>query len=488
MKGKITIVGLGAGDLNQLSLGLYKKLKNAKHLFIRTADHPVVHELATEGLTYTSFDPFYESEGAFENVYEKIAEHLLKEAAVLNEIIYAVPGHPLVAEKTVQLLIEEGEKGTVDVEIEGGQSFLDPLFASLRIDPIEGMTFVDALEMDVERLSFQTHLIICQVYDAFVASEVKLSLLDHLPYDYEIYVVTAAGSSEESIHRIPLVELDQSVEVNNLTSVYVPPVKDVTVLNHTFPQVRDIIRTLRGPDGCPWDKKQTHESLRKYLIEEAYEVLEAIEEEDDDHLAEELGDLLLQILLHAQIAEDEGYFNIYDVIRHLTDKMIRRHPHVFGDEKVQNAEDVKTNWEAIKKQEKVAHSPESLLADINESLPPLLKSLEMQKKAAKIGFDWENEEEVWDKIREEWQECRQELVSGDHQALEAEFGDLLFSVVNAARWRKIDPFLALERTNRKFVRRFNYIEAQANAEQVAITDFSTEKMNKLWLKCKNIFE
>lgn len=488
MNGKITIVGLGAGDLDQLTIGLNKKIKEAHHLFLRTADHPVVKGLELEGVRYTAFDDLYEAEDAFENVYENIVARLIKKAESLREIIYAVPGHPLVAEKTVQLLLEEADKGTVDVDIAGGQSFLDPLFSSLKIDPIEGLTFVDAMDMDAESLSFQRHLVICQVYDAFVASEVKLSLLEHLPYDYEIYVVTAAGSEQEVIAKIPLVELDQTVEVNNLTSVYVPPVKDEALLNHTFSRVRDIIRMLRGPEGCPWDKKQTHETLRKYLIEEAYEVIEAIEEQDDDHLAEELGDVLLQILLHAQIAEDEGYFNIYDVIRHLSEKMIRRHPHVFGDISVENAEQVKSNWQDIKAREKGAGTTGSVLENINQSLPPLQKALEIQKKAAKVGFDWENEEQVWDKIREEWQECRQELVSGVSDKLEAEFGDLLFSVVNAARWRGIDPFLALERTNRKFVRRFNYIETRASAEQTGIANFSTEKMNKIWLESKNIFE
>ncbi len=487
MAGKITIAGLGAGDLNQLPVGIYKQLKNVKKLFLRTADHPVVADLEKEGISYTSFDKIYMSQDAFETVYEQIAERLISEAEG-EDILYGVPGHPMVAEKTVQLLLEEAEKGALSIELLGGQSFLDPLFTSLRIDPIEGLTFVDALEMKVEELSFRQHLVICQVYDAFVASEVKLSLLEHLPFDYEITVVTAAGTSQEELSRIPLYELDQSVKVNNLTSVYVPPVKNETLLVHTFSKVRDIIRTLRGPEGCPWDKKQTHESLRGYLIEEAYEVIEAIAEENDDHLAEELGDVLLQVLLHAQIAEDEGYFNIYDVIKSLSEKMIRRHPHVFGDEKVADTDEVLANWQEIKAQEKGNKAHDSRLGNINQSLPPLLKALELQKKAAEAGFDWENKEQVWDKMFEEWQECKEAMALGAQEKAEGEFGDLFFSVVNAARWEEIDPFLALERTNRKFFHRFNYIEAKAQEAGVDFTSLSAEKMNHFWVESKKVYE
>lgn len=487
MSGKISIAGLGAGDLNQLPYGIYKQITNAQKLFLRTAEHPVVKDLEKEGITYTAFDDVYMAQDAFESVYEQIAERLLSEASG-GDILYAVPGHPMVAEKTVQLLIQEAKKGTITIEFSGGQSFLDPLFTSLQIDPIEGLAFVDALDMRAEELSFRQHLVICQVYDAFVASEVKLSLLEHLPFDYEIVVATAAGSSEESLSRIPLYELDQAVEVNNLTSVYVPPVKDESLLSHTFPKVREIIRTLRGPEGCPWDRKQTHESLRPYLIEEAYEVIEAIAEEDDDHLAEELGDVLLQVLLHAQIAEDEGYFNIYDVIKRLSEKMIRRHPHVFGDAAAKDTETVLANWQEIKAQEKGESASSSILDGINQSLPPLLKALELQKKTATAGFDWENKEQVWDKMSEEWQECKEALALGDKEKAEAEFGDLFFSVVNAARWEGIDPFLALERTNRKFLHRFNYIEAKAQEVGKEITALSAEKMNQIWEESKKVFE
>ncbi|MFP7695518.1 MazG nucleotide pyrophosphohydrolase domain-containing protein, partial [Bacillus subtilis] len=261
-------------------------------------EHPVIEELEKEGIQYTAFDNVYEAHDTFEIVYETIANTLLEQAED-TEIIYAVPGHPLVAERTVQLLLEKSEVANVEVRIEGGQSFLDPMFASLKIDPIEGFQLIDATSFERGQLELRQHLIFCQVYDAFVASDVKLTLMEMLPDDYEVYIVTAAGTSFEQVKKVPLYMLDHETELNNLTSVYVPPVQERASLYQQFDVLREIIADLRGPNGCPWDKKQTHQSLKKYLIEEAYEVLEAIDEEDDDHLVEELGDVLLQVMLHA---------------------------------------------------------------------------------------------------------------------------------------------------------------------------------------------
>ncbi|MFC7394736.1 nucleoside triphosphate pyrophosphohydrolase [Scopulibacillus cellulosilyticus] len=476
---KITIIGLGAGGIDQLTLGIYKKLKETNKLFLRTADHPVVQDLKNEGIEYQSFDHIYTDQGTFEGVYEQIVKTLLKEAGQYEEIVYAVPGHPMVAERTVQLLLDDAQnQEEISVNIIGGQSFLDPLFTALKMDPIEGLNFVNAMDLDGDEISLHQHLVICQVYDAFVASEVKLVLLEHLPYDYPVVIVTACGHENEKVIHVPLHELDHSIEVDNLTSVYVPPVKDPDLLTHTFPSLRKVIRKLRSPEGCPWDRQQTHESLKRYLVEETYEVLEAIDQQDDDHLAEELGDVLLQVMLHAQIGEDEGYFSIDDVIRSITEKMIRRHPHVFSNEHVKNADEVVTNWEQIKAEEKGVKKDSSILNDVNQALPPLLKGLEYQKLAAKAGFDWEDIQSVWEKVDEELKEVKDAENQPDH--LELEIGDLLFSVINVARWKGINPFLALERTNRKFLKRFTYIEHCARQEGKSINDLTLEQMDYIW--------
>ncbi|MBP3039315.1 MazG family protein [Bacillaceae bacterium Marseille-Q3522] len=348
----IQIVGLGAGDIEQLPLGVCKKLISGDQpLFLRTKEHPVVAALEEEGVTYHSFDTFYEQHETFSEVYEKISGKLLS-VAQQEDIVYAVPGHPLVAEQTVQHLLARAEENHVQLVFAGGQSFLDSIFLSLKLDPIEGFQLLDGSGLQRDECLLTQHLIISQVYDAFVASHVKLTLLEKLPFDYEIYVVTAAGSKLEEVKKIPLVELDRTVTLSNLTSLYIPPVQDETILNKEFSRLRAIIAELRGPNGCPWDKKQTHDSLKKYLLEETYELIEAIHEEDIDHIVEELGDVLLQVMLHAQIGEDAGFFTVADVIEGISAKMIRRHPHVFGNVKVESEEEVMQNWQQIKQTEK----------------------------------------------------------------------------------------------------------------------------------------
>ena len=342
----ITIIGLGAGDIDQMPLGVYRLLKGIEHVFLRTKEHPVIDELVAEGLEYTSFDEVYERHDFFEDVYEEIVQ-ILVESSKTDNIIYAVPGHAMVAERTVQLLIAS----SVEIEIKGGQSFLDDMFTSLKIDPIEGLQFLDATNFRLEDLSLQQHIIFCQVYNSDIASNVKLALLEILPYNYEVFIVTAAGSKQEIIKKVELCELDHETTLNNLTSVYIPPVPK-ELLMQEFSSLRETIRILRGPNGCPWDREQTHQSLKKNLIEETHELIEAIDNEDDENTIEELGDVLLQVMLHAQIGEDEGWFNISDVVKGLNEKLIRRHPHVFGDLKANNPEEAIALWNEMKKNEK----------------------------------------------------------------------------------------------------------------------------------------
>lgn len=478
----ITILGLGAGELEQLTLGVYRSIQRASHLYLRTKEHPVVKELEEEGIAYTAFDDIYEAHDSFEQVYETIAETLLTKAKE-QEIIYAVPGHPLVAERTVQLLLEKGQAAGIPVRVEGGQSFLDPLFASLQIDPIEGFQLVDATSFERGELELRHHLVFCQVYDTFVASEVKLTLMEMLPDEYEVYIVTAAGTSFESLKKVPLHELDHEAELNNLTSVYVPPVKVKSMLYQQFDILRSIIAELRGPNGCPWDKEQTNASLKKYLIEEAYELLDAIDEEDDDHIVEELGDVLLQVMLHAQIGEDEGWFSIDDVIRTLSEKMVRRHPHVFGSVEATTANEVLVNWEEIKKNEK-GHVKESVLSGIPKSLPQLLQAYELQKKAAKVGFDWDDVKPMIEKVSEEWNEFQQELGDMNEEGMVSEFGDILFAFVNIARYYKINPEEAVHTTNRKFLKRFSYIEMKTAEMDKDMRSCTLEELDALWEEAK----
>ncbi|TFH58637.1 nucleoside triphosphate pyrophosphohydrolase [Peribacillus frigoritolerans] len=484
---EITIIGLGAGDLEQLPLGIYKKLVQTEQCYVRTADHPVIGDLKREGINFTAFDGIYEKHDQFEDVYEEIAETLLHEASN-RSVLYAVPGHPMVAEKTVQLLLEKGPALGIAIKLEGGQSFLDPLFQAVRIDPIEGFQLLDGTDLSPDDLHITQHMIIGQVYDAFSASDVKLTLMEKLPDDYEVYIVTAAGSSQEKVTKCALFELDRQMELSNLTSVYVPPVKDEALRYREFSKLRRVIAELRGPDGCPWDKKQTHESLKKYLIEEAYELIDSIDEGDDEGMVGELGDVLLQVMLHSQIGEDEGMFTIDDVIEGITAKMIRRHPHVFGDIEVNGEEDVLVNWQKIKEGEKGGESKalKSILDGIEKSLPNLLRAEEYQKRAAKVGFDWDEVSEAWKKVREEVQELEEEILSPnrDVQRIKSELGDLFFALVNISRYYDIQAEEAVYKANQKFHQRFTYIEECIQRADKKFEDYTLEELDSYWDEAK----
>lgn len=246
-----------------------------------------------------------------------------------------------------------------------------------------------------------------------------------------------------------------------------------------------VMATLRGAKGCPWDKEQTHESLRRYLIEECYEVIEAIDEKDMNKLEEELGDLLLQVVFHAYLAEEAQAFDINDVIEGVVTKMIRRHPHVFGQTKVHNSEEVLVNWTAIKQQERELNGhDEGVLSGIPQMLPALMRAYKIQGRAARVGFDWPSVDGAWEKVSEEAAELKAAANSGDRQAIVEELGDLLFAVVNVARFLQVEPELALAATTDKFERRFHYIEQQARLKGHSPESLSLEDLDALWEQAK----
>lgn len=478
---RVTVIGLGYGELEQIPLGIYRFLKETSYLYTRTIDHPIFEQLQEENIQIESFDTIYEENETFEAVYETIVKRLLEVDA--PSVVYAVPGHPLVAEQTVQLLIEAEREGKIELDIKGGQSFLDAMFTAVRMDPIEGFQLVDALQLKAEELVMSQHILIGQVYDAFVASEVKLTLMEKYRDDYEVKVVTAAGTSMEQVLTVPIYELDRVTQIDNLTSVYVPPAPFEERMRD-WSSLKEVIRILRSPEGCPWDRKQTHESLKRHLIEEAHEVIQAIEEQDDDALIEELGDILLQVFLHAQIGEDEGYFVLEDIVQAIQEKMIRRHPHVFGDTTVENADDVVANWEEIKRAERGEETVHSILDGEYRASSSLLTSYNYQKKAATLGFNWPSIDGALEKFEEEWAEFLHEVREGNNETQIDEFGDVLFTLVKIAQFLKISPEEAMVHANEKFSRRFRHVERRMKENHAEGEVVDLEQMDLYWDEAK----
>jgi tetrapyrrole methylase family protein/MazG family protein len=252
-----------------------------------------------------------------------------------------------------------------------------------------------------------------------------------------------------------------------------------------FTRLVEIMRRLRSPGGCPWDAEQTHESLKRYLLEECYEVIEAIDNRNDGLLKEELGDLMLQPLFHSAIAEERGAFDINDVIETICEKLVRRHPHVFGDQIIKDSEAQVANWEKIKKEEK-GEERKSALSGVPPHLPALLRAQKVTEKAARVGFDWEHVDQVFAKVIEELHEFEESMASGDQDAMEAELGDLLFAIVNIGRFLTLNPEDALRKTIERFSRRFSHIENSLHAQGVMITEASLERMEALWQEAKQL--
>ncbi|HAN95849.1 MAG: nucleoside triphosphate pyrophosphohydrolase [Limnochordia bacterium] len=247
----------------------------------------------------------------------------------------------------------------------------------------------------------------------------------------------------------------------------------------------NIVAKLRSPEGCPWDRAQTHTSLKRFLLEEAYELLEAIDAGDPQAMKDELGDVLLQVLLHAQIAAENGQFSMDDVITNLSEKLVRRHPHVFGQVSAETPEEVMVNWEAIKRREKAGSQRTSVLDGVPKELPALMRAEKIQKKAAKVGFDWDHTWEVVEKVKEEFKELEEAAAAGQQAELEEELGDLLFAVVNLARFIKVDPEFALQKATAKFIERFHLLESYAQEADLDLAELDLDGLNELWDRAKD---
>jgi len=555
----ITILGLGPGDAALLTRQAWDRLQSARVLYLRTAIHPTVAELPAH-LELRPFDALYESAGAFGEVYDQIAADLVARAGAGEDVLYAVPGHPLVAEATTRRLLALAAARAIETHVVAGLSFVEPVCAALALDPLEhGLQLLDALdlipsfefsvlssELSESRTTQNSKLkaqnsngawseiqgigpytspllpyplaatrpaLICQVYNRRVASNVKLSLMERYPAAHPVTLVRAAGvAGAQQVWTVPLHELDHQEGLDHLTCAYLPPLSPLDDLRG--PEgITTIVARLLGPGGCPWDREQTHQSMRKELLEETYEVLEALDAGDTDALAEELGDVLLSVLMHSEMARQAGEFDLGDVYEHIAAKLIRRHPHVFGEtgglslepsSKVQvsslqspasspSVDDVLKNWEAIKREERAANgqAPRGIFDGIPHGLPALMTAQETIRKVSKAGFDSADQAWPWNKLHEEIDELHRAAHTEQHAddaaratRIEEELGDLLLAASKLGYRLNVDVESALRVATAKFRRRFAAVERRLREQGRDLLTTSVDEKQALWQQAK----
>lgn len=470
------VVGLGPGGTDHVTQQTLRVIADVPHRYLRTGRHPSA-ALVPDAVT---FDDVYEQADTFADVYAEIADRLVRAAEEHGAVLYAVPGSPLVLERTVATLRADER---IDLVVHPAMSFLDVVYARLGIDPVEeGVTLVDGHEFATAAAGNPGPLLVAHTHANWVLSDIKLAV-ESATGDEPVVILQRLGTDDECITHTTWAELDRTVEADHLTSIYVPrlgaPVGAELVRFH------QLARTLR--EQCPWDQEQTHASLVRYLLEETYEVVDALDALDpddpstDDALVEELGDLLYQIEFHATIAEQEGRFTMADVAQGVHDKLVRRHPHVFGDVVADDTGTVLSNWDAIKREEK---QRTSVFEGIPNSQPSLSYADAVQRKAAKLGFDWPDVDGALPKIAEEAEELREVAHGGDEARVRDELGDLLFAVVNVARHLGVEPEGALRAATQKFRGRFEQVERLARERGIDLHTAGLTTLDALWDEVK----
>ena len=430
----ITVVGLGPGDAKYITREGWERLIASAKIYARTGEHPALRELPSH-VQVETFDLIYAQAPTFSEVYQRIAQEVVMRAQREGDIVYAVPGHPRVGEATTPQIEALAKEKGIHVDIIDGVSFVDAVCNVVGLDPLNGLTVYDAMLVAQEhfpRVNTDHPVLLGQLYSRDLASDVKLTLLTAYPPDHQVTVVRDVGTPEQQVETIPLVGLDRKPRFNHMTTLVVPPWPHPSAYE-TF---QEVVNHLRSPEGCPWDRRQTHQSLRRYLLEETYEVLDALDRDDPEALKEELGDLLLQVGLHVAIAAEGDEFLFGDVIGYVVEKLIRRHPHVFGDVEVSGAEEVVRNWEAIKRQEQETNGNQpDPFAGIPKALPALMRASTVAKRA-----HWQ-----MDAVPAPLDVTRLEAMDEDA------FGDLLFWLAAWGQQRGWDTEMLLREAIERFL-------------------------------------
>lgn len=469
----ITIVGLGPGSPDQLTRAAWDVLRSAGEVYLRTRHHPTVDALVgLSGLTLESFDDIYEAHEDFADVYQAIAARVLELGVRPDGVVYAVPGHPCVGEATTRYIVEGARSQNLSVRVIDGLSFLEPTLRALHLDALDGLQVADAMLIAARYhtpLDPDRPAIVAQLYSRMLASELKIVLLNTYPDEHPVTLVRAAGTSGQTLQSLPLHELDHSSSAfDHLTALYLPPLTKAG----GYDALQEIVAHLRAPEGCPWDREQTHESLISSLLEEAYETVAAIESGETALLVEELGDLYLNLAMQVQIAAEEGEFRLADVVSHVVTKLIRRHPHVFGDVAVDGVEQVLSNWETIKQAERqTSGAIESTLGTVPQALPALMQAQTYQRRAARVGWPGAVRSPA-----AQWAA----LGALENTADETTWGDLLFALAEQARHQGVDAERALRLANARFAAQVHAVEAAAAAAGTSLGSLPGSARAAFW--------
>ena len=480
MKPSITIVSLGPGDHRLLTLQSLEALRQSRCLILRTARHRTAEWLRAEGVEFTDFDAFYDHYEDFDEMHRAMAVRLWQTAAEKPVTFAVIDAQTDGAVRALRASIPTEGKVTILPGVtmaDACLSLLPPEFeqnGSVRILPA-----IDALEAAPDPYTPQ---LITEIWDRVLAGELKLRLTDHYGDEARAVLFPSSAKINRKPIVLPLMELDRQRTYDHTVCLYIPAAPLSTRERYCFDDLLRVMHLLR--QQCPWDSEQTHETLRKYLIEEAYEAVGAIDEDDMDHLADELGDVLLQIAFHSDIAQSMGEFSISDVTTAIVRKMIYRHAHIFGTVHCDTADEVTASWEALKKAEKGLTTQAGVLADVSRSLPALMRSAKVQKKAAQVGFDWDDALGALPKIHEEADEVLEELQAGRDPG--EEIGDLLFSCVNVARLAGLEPEELLTSATDKFVRRFTAMENLINSDGKSLQGLTLAEMDVYWNRVKGM--
>ncbi|MGM0378697.1 MAG: nucleoside triphosphate pyrophosphohydrolase [Bacillota bacterium] len=467
----IYIVGLGPGDVDNLTIQAKNLLDKSNEIYFRTKNHNCFEEYKNK--KSISFDSYYERYDTFELVYENIAKNLLENVKNKESIVYGVPGNPKKDDYVVNYLKSLKDEN-VKLKFIYGISLQEASYFSIDLLKDKNYISKDAFEVSEYEYDYTKDNLITSVFNRFIASDLKMTLLNFFDSETEIYFIDRAMNEKEKVIKIPLKELDRLDSYSHLSAIYIfkhPKMKG-------FVDLLKIMNHLRGDEGCPWDRKQTLESLREYLLEESYEVIDAIDKENYKLLNEELGDLLLQVVFQAEILKETQNYNIFTIIDNLVKKLINRHPHVFENEESDGSLKI---WNKIKKQEKEEKYIYQSMERIPEKLPSLLKAQKIQLKAKQVGFDWSSIDGAYDKLMEEIQELKE---AREEKKLE-ELGDVLFSVVNISRFIDVNPSFALNKTNKKFIDRFKKMEKSSLSQKKGIENLELSQMELLWNDLKS---